>query len=241
MNENVLMLIVNDSACTERGAVALGTINIDKVLEHITDAEIKQMGGTWQRSKFATVLAAKAATMAKGEEGFTLDQVKGDLKITKALTLAPFETTHVMTQSRVKGHRKRVNVITEPPDKNFIPAIVTNPGYAFLKPGSNRISVSVRNLTDRTVTLKPKTVVAKLAAANVVPPKLAPKSEESPEDTDQERKPLSEEMMKELFPKLDLSGIENWEETEKESELSFCFGRLRLGEDLHSKAQDKTY
>ena len=44
------------------------------------------------------------------------------------VTLAPFETTHVMTQSRVKEHRKRVNIITEPPDKNLTPNIVTNPG-----------------------------------------------------------------------------------------------------------------
>ena len=109
--------------------------------------------GVKQRSKLATVLAAKAATMAKGEEDFTLDQVKGDLKMTKALTLAPFETTHVMTQSRVKGHRKRVNVITEPQDKNFTPDIVTNSGYACLNPRSNRISVSLRNLTERTVTV----------------------------------------------------------------------------------------
>ena len=67
--------------------------------------------GVKQRSKLATVMAAKAATMAKGEEDFTLNQVKGDLKMTKALTLAPFENTHVMTQSRVKGHRKRVSVL----------------------------------------------------------------------------------------------------------------------------------
>ena len=39
-------------------------------------------------------------------------------------------------------------------------------------------------------------MVAQLAAANVVPPKLAPMSEESTENTDQEkieRKPLSED------------------------------------------------
>ena len=117
---------------------------------------------------------------------------------------------------------------------------MTNSGYACLKAGLNRISVSLRNLTGRTVTLKPKTVVAKLAASNVIPLKLAPKPEENSEDTDQEkikRKPLFEDRMKELFSKLDLSEIENWEEAEKEEvralirEYSFHFalGDLDLG------------
>ena len=75
-------------------------------------------------------------------------------------------------------------------------------------------------------------MVAKLAAANVVPPKLSPKVEKETENTDQEtidRMPLSEEKMKELFNKLDLSGMENWKETEKREmyalirEYSFLF------------------
>ena len=138
------------------------------------------------------VLAAKAAILAEDEKRFTLDQVNGDLKITKVLTLAPFETAKVLTQSKVKNHRKRVNAHD----------VVT------------------------------KTVVAQLSGANVVPPKLGPKVEKETENTDQEtidRTPLSEEKMEELFNKLDLSGMENWEETEKREmealirEYSFLF------------------
>ena len=96
--------------------------------------------------------------------------------------------------------------------------MVTNPGYAYLKPGSSRVSVSLRNITGRKLTIKPKTVVAKLAAANMVPPKLAPKVGKEAENTDQEtidRTPLPEEKMKELFKKLDPSGMDKWEEAEK--------------------------
>ena len=148
----------------------------------------------------------------------TLDQLKGDSKITKALTLAPFEVARVLTQSKVKNHRKSVNVITEPPEHTYAPDVVTNPGYAYLKPGSSRVSVSLKNLTGRKITIKPKTVVAKLAAANMVPPKLAPKVGKETENTDQEtidRTPLPEEKMKELFKKLDLSGMDKWEEAVK--------------------------
>ena len=72
--------------------------------------------------------------------------------------------------------------------------MVTNPSYACLKSGSSRVFGSLRNLTGRTVTIKSKTVVAKLAAANVVPPKLVLKVEKETENTDQEaldKTPLS--------------------------------------------------
>ena len=211
LNEDVLMLVVNDSAYSERVPIALGTIYIDRVLQLIKDWKLKKMSETWQRSKLTMVLAAKAVVLAENEKGFILDHVKGDLKIIKALTLAPFEMANVLTQSKVKNHRKRVNVMTEPPEHTYAPDVVMNPGYAYLKPGSSRVSVSLRNLTGRKLTIKPKTVVAKLAAANMVPPKLAPKVGKETENTDQEtidRTPLPEEKMKELFKKLDLSGTD---------------------------------
>ena len=43
------------------------------------------MSESWQRSKLAMVLAAKATILAEDEKGFTLDQVNGDLKIQRCL------------------------------------------------------------------------------------------------------------------------------------------------------------
>ena len=195
------MLVVNDSAYSERVQIALVTIHVDPVLQLIKDWELRKVSESWQRSKLAMVLAAKAAILAEDEKGFTLDQVNEDLKITKALTLAPFEMAEVLTQSKVKNHRKRVNVITEPPEHSYAHDIVTNLSYAYLKPGSSKVSVSLRNLSGITVTMKPKTVVAKLATASVVPPKLAAKVDKKTENTDQEaidRTPLSEEKMKKI-------------------------------------------
>ena len=73
LNEDVLMVVVNDSAYSERVPIALGTIHVDRVLQLIKDWELKKMSETWQRSKLAMVLAAKAAILAKNEKGFTLD------------------------------------------------------------------------------------------------------------------------------------------------------------------------
>ena len=98
--------MVNDTY-TEYLPAALGTIHVDRVLQLILELELKKLSETWQRSKLAMVLAAKAVMMANDVKGFTLNQVQGDLIITKALTLAPFETTHVKTESKVKNHRKK--------------------------------------------------------------------------------------------------------------------------------------
>ena len=103
--EDVLML-VNGSAYSKRVPIALGTIHVDQVLQLIKDWELKKLTESWQRSKLAMVLAAMAAILAEDEKGFTPDQVNGDLKITKVLTLVPFETAKVLTQSKVKSHRE---------------------------------------------------------------------------------------------------------------------------------------
>ena len=44
---------------------------------------------------------------------FDLDQVKGKVKLTKKVTLTPFETIQVSAKSSVRGHHKRVLVIME--------------------------------------------------------------------------------------------------------------------------------
>ena len=48
------------------------------------------------------------------------------------------------------------------------------PGYTFLKPGSHRVHVMMKNLTARTVTIHQGVKVATMSAANVVPHMLAP-------------------------------------------------------------------
>ena len=85
LNEDMLMLVVNDSAYTERVPIALGTIHVEWVLQLIKDWESENMSESWQRSKLAMVLAAKAAKLAKDEKGFTLDQVNEDLKLQRHL------------------------------------------------------------------------------------------------------------------------------------------------------------
>ena len=148
-----------------------------------------------------------------------------------------------------------MRVITEPTDRFNNEAVRTVTIYSTLKPGSSRVSIGLRNLSCKSVTVKPKTVVAEVAAANIVPISIAPKLEgeekqdlkkEYEEQIDAKRledleqvkepklEPLSPEKEKLLFEKVDLSGANEWssEDQEKVKELFREYGQLFALDDL---------
>ena len=69
------------------------------------------------------------------------------------------------------AYHKRVNVSVEPSEAhnegehNFC----TVPGYTFLKPGSGRVKVMIKNLTIRTVKVQQGSKISSMEAANTVP------------------------------------------------------------------------
>ena len=77
---------------------------------------------------------------------------------------------HIRGLSQIKGHKKWIHVFIEQPDKPYSKSIVTTPGYLYLHEGSSRVTVALKNLTSRSVKLKPKTLVATISAVNKVPP-----------------------------------------------------------------------
>ena len=124
-----------------------------------------------------------------------------------------------------------MNVIVESdPERDYSSAIPIN-GYTVLKPGSSRVSIGIRNISCQSVTIPAKTVVAKIAATNVVPPSYAPNvesneqlqrlskptSKEIPNDNKDtepgvtlEKPPLTPEREPLLFSKIDLGSIKDW-------------------------------
>ena len=109
--------------------------------------------------------------------------------------------------------------------------------YESIKPGSPRVAVALYNNTHEKITLKKGTIVAKVAAANVIPPMLAPATgmfQNVPDFGDgsdgngcedgyvpsnggyvptQPLKPEpTQERLDKLFSKLDLKGISEWSE-----------------------------
>ena len=99
------------------------------------------------------------------------------MKITKAVTIPPFETIHVPGLRECNSHSKRVHVMMEVSERFNHEAIKTISAYSMLKLGSSRVLIGLRNLSCKSVTIKSKTVVATVAAANLVPMSMAPNLE----------------------------------------------------------------
>ena len=75
--------------------------------------------------------------------------------------------------TKVKGYNKKINLIVEPMKNRPNTSTVAVPSYTILKPGSIKVNMNIRNLTSRKITVKAKSIVARVAAANIVPSMLA--------------------------------------------------------------------
>ena len=73
-------------------------------------------------------------------------------------------------------YHKHANVLVEPMEahKEGENQYCAVPGYTFLKLGSDRVKVMIKNLTARTIKISQGIKVASMEAANVVPHMLAP-------------------------------------------------------------------
>ena len=90
MNQNSLFMVIKDTNYTDRVPVQLGTLHINKVLALVTQEEYGKLSVAWARANFPPKSIAKSANVKESE--FNLDSVKGKVKITKTVTIPPFET-----------------------------------------------------------------------------------------------------------------------------------------------------
>ena len=137
----------------------------------VTDEEGKTLPLAWETASFSPQTLSKLSILK--EPNFNLNQVKGKVKLTKAVTIKPFQTTHVSGLTECDQHFKRVNVIVESDPKINYEATIPINGYTVLKPGSSRVSVGIRNINCKSITIPAKTIIAKVTAVNVVPPSYA--------------------------------------------------------------------
>ena len=165
------------------------------------------------------------------EPKFDLNQIQGNVKLTKSVTIAPFQMVHVSGLTECTQHFKRVNIIVEPDPNKDYESVIPIHGYTVLKPGSSRVSIGLRNHSCCRVTITAKHTIAKMTAANIVLHSLAPNldNEDMLRQYEQHRerlepghvnslnpsslsKPeLTPEKEKLLFNKIDLSGATDWD------------------------------
>ena len=120
------------------------------------------------------------AGMKTKEPVINLEEINGTVHLTHNLSLGPFKTATIsgLLKGPVKdsAYYKRVNVSVEPMSNhlNDDSKYCAIPGYTFLKPGSHRIHVMMKNLTAQKITINQGAKVATMGAANIVPHMLAP-------------------------------------------------------------------
>ena len=233
---DVLMLVIPESQYAEKVPITLGTIHIDEIINVITDSELKNIDKSWQRGIISRKIAIRTAQLKENKS--ILAQVKGDVKLTRPTKIPAYQTITVSGMTNVTAHSKRVNVVTEPGDKNQY----TVPCYSYMRPGSRRANVVLQNLTGKTIELKRGLVVAQIQAANKVPPMLRTRETASECASGKPRKGSafergpprhkqsnrndsnninekiassdepSKERIEKLFSKVDLSGADDWSE-----------------------------
>ena len=76
------------------------------------------------------------------------------------VTIKPFQTIHVSGLTECDQHFKRVNVIVESDPKINYEASIPINGYTVLKLGSSRVSVGIRNISCKSITIPTKTIIA---------------------------------------------------------------------------------
>ena len=204
---DVLMLVIPESEYSQRVPITIGTIHIDEIIDLITDQELKSASHQWQHGIISRKVVIKQMQLKENKD--VLAQVKGDVKLTRKVVIPPLETINVSGLTNINKHSKCVNIITEPreDDDEF-----TVPCYSYMRPGSKWTVVAFCNLSEKPQVLNKGTVVAKIQAANLIPPKLAPRfTNTNTNNANQSSEPTSEWIEK-LFSKLNISGADEWSE-----------------------------
>ena len=228
MNKDSPFMVSNNSPYMNRVPIQLGTLHIREAINCATKDELDKLSIAWRTANFPPI----DKNLKINEPEFDLNKIQGHVKLTKPVTIAPFQTVHVSGLTECNQHFKRVNVIVEPDPNEDYESVIPIHGYTTLKPGSSRVSIGLRNHSCHKVTINAKTITAKVTAANVVPHSLAPNLEngdmleqyeackqqlQDPEnnthsDSPKPAKPkLTTEKEKLLFSKIDLSGAKGWD------------------------------
>ena len=112
-DQDVLLLIISDSAHTQYTPITLGTLHIDMAIRLATEKELKNLNKQWQRSLVATKLTMKEAQIVNIEEVQIVSKLNSDVKLVKDMTIGPFETVKAKgVLKKTPNYYKRINVVT---------------------------------------------------------------------------------------------------------------------------------
>ena len=133
-DNDVLLLIVPDSAHTLQTPITLGTLHIDMAVKLATKKELENLNKQWKRNLIATKLTMK--------EALIVSKIDSIVKVTKNITITPFGTMKVRGVIKTPNHYKCINVVIDDlPENQCCKDIAIIQQIQVLKPGSNKIPV----------------------------------------------------------------------------------------------------
>ena len=157
-----LLLVLPTTEYQKRVPVTIGTSLTDMAVDSLDLSDTSKLSTSWKTVCFAT----------QTRRQIQAQQIqKQTVKTTKPITLPPFSTTVVHGHTKLKGHGLKLNLIAEPAKNSQLPAnIQCTPTYCTLEPGSNRVTVGLRNISARKIIVPSKTIVCQIQLANIRPP-----------------------------------------------------------------------
>ena len=158
-NIDALLLVLPTTEYLKKVPVSIGTTITDMVVDYINQHKPDNMSKSWK----VVCCATHTRKLIQAQPNS-----KRAVKTTKPVTLPPFSTTVVKGNTKFKSHGMRLNLIAESPNGTQLPSgIQCTPTYCTMEPGSSRVSVGLRNLSARPITIPSHSVVGHLQQATI--------------------------------------------------------------------------
>ena len=194
----------------------VGSHMIDQVTNCITEEELQTLSQSWKLAYVSTIISKSSQV---SDQEFDLEQVEGKVVITKEVKIAASQTVITEGLMKVTGHQKHVHVLVEPSPKCtsvFVPGNTSE-----LIPGELGVTVVLRNLSGREVTLVPHIEVGIVTTAYIVPSIQIPDEPDMGENEKIQCMSVQADLSEgasqrvteseDILQKIDLSGINKWD------------------------------
>ena len=140
-----LLLVLPTTEYLKKVPVSIGTTITDMVVHFINQHKPENMSKSWKVVCCATHTRKRIKAQPNSKRA---------IKTTKPVTLPPFSTTVVKGNTKFRSHDTRLNQVLESPNVTQLPSgIQCTPSYCTMEPGSSRVSVGLRNLSARPITI----------------------------------------------------------------------------------------
>ena len=180
--EQVALVVEDDSAFIRKCPVVLGTPMINRAIRAMKELELEHALEAWQHARYAYEYASYVAQLDPEDFNMEMPTNTGEnprdldekLFLKKKITIPAFENAilHCRTHRfQMRGYRLHAMMqATYLEDKAHLPnGVYVLKTYTDLLPGSQNVSVVLRNLTGKLVHLAARRCVALVVAANAIP------------------------------------------------------------------------